>query len=98
MRTSERRAASPLPTARGFRLHALANFLETAILLAGITALVLVIGQRLGGARGLLGAGVLVMVMNFASWWFSDTIALAMHRARPLERAEAPFLLEMVSG
>jgi heat shock protein HtpX len=98
MRTSERRAASrALPTAGGFRLHALANFLKTAILLAGLTALVLVIGQRLGGARGLLGAGVLVMVMNFASWWFSDTIALAMHRARPLERAEAPFLFEMVA-
>src|SRR5262245_10476330 len=80
----------------GSRSHQLGNTLKTAILLAGLTALLLALGQRLGGTRGLLYAGVGVAVMNFVSYWFSDRIALAMHGARPLDEGEAPWLYEMV--
>lgn len=77
-------------------MHKFGNYLKTAILLAGLTALVLVIGQRLGGATGLAFAAVFVVLMNFGSWWFSDRIALAMHGAREVPREEAPWLHEMV--
>jgi heat shock protein HtpX len=76
--------------------HRLGNALKTTVLLAGLTALVLLIGQRLGGARGLMFAGFFVVVMNFVSFWFSDRIALAMHGAQPLEVHQAPWLHEMV--
>ncbi|MFZ5472264.1 MAG: zinc metalloprotease HtpX [Myxococcota bacterium] len=74
----------------------LGNYLKTAVLLAGLSALFLAVGQRLGGAGGLLVAGIFVAVMNFGSYWFSDRIALAIHRARPLPREQAPWLFEMV--
>ena len=76
--------------------HRLGNALKTTVLLAGLTALLLVVGERLGGPRGLVFAGFFVVVMNFGSYWFSDRIALAMHGAQPLEYAEAPWLHQMV--
>ncbi len=72
------------------------NYLKTAVLLAGLSALMLTIGQRLGGPQGLLLAGLFVLVMNFGSYWFSDKIALAIHGAKPVDRAQAPWLYEMV--
>ncbi|HYO65465.1 MAG TPA: zinc metalloprotease HtpX [Archangium sp.] len=76
--------------------HRLGNALKTTVLLAGLTALLLLVGERLGGPRGLVFAGFFVVVMNFGSYWFSDRIALAMHGAQPLEYAEAPWLHQMV--
>jgi len=90
----------PQPTA-GFResgWHRFGNYFKTAALLAGLTALCLWIGQRLGGPNGLAIAGAFVLVMNFVSYWFSDRIALAIHGARPLERSEAPWLYEIVAS
>ncbi len=68
------------------------NILKTTLLLAALSALTLAIGQGIGGGRGLVVAGAIVAVMNFVSYWFSDRIALAMHRARPLEAGELPEL------
>ncbi|WP_233261538.1 zinc metalloprotease HtpX [Vitiosangium sp. GDMCC 1.1324] len=76
--------------------HRLSNALKTTVLLAGLTALLLWVGERLGGPQGLVVAGFFVVVMNFVSYWFSDRIALAMHGAQPLEYAEAPWLHQMV--
>jgi heat shock protein HtpX len=70
---------------------------KTAVLLAGMTALVMGIGQLIGGTRGLLWAGAIVAVMNFVSFWFSDKLALAMNRAHPLPPGELPWLEQMVS-
>jgi heat shock protein HtpX len=87
------RGGTPL---KGGGWHRLGNALKTTVLLAGLTALVLLIGQKLGGARGLAIAGFFVVVMNFASYWFSDKIALAMHGAQPLPRHQAPWLHDML--
>lgn len=76
--------------------HRLGNALKTTVLLAGLTALLLLVGERLGGPQGLVVAGFFVVVMNFTSYWFSDRIALAMHGAQPVEYAEAPWLHAMV--
>jgi heat shock protein HtpX len=78
------------------RPHRLSNYLKTTVLLAGLTALTLAVGQWLGGARGLLIAGAFVAVMNFVSYWFSDRIALGLHRAQPLDRQSAPWLFDLV--
>ena len=88
-----RRQTQPLSGRGGQRLW---NYAKTAILLAVMTALALIVGQAIGGARGLLYAGAFVVVMNVASFWFSDRIALAMHRAQPLEESQIPWLFAIV--
>ncbi len=68
------------------------NGLKTAALLGGMTALVLGIGHYFGGQQGMVYAFVIAAIMNFVSYWFSDKIVLAMYRAKPVERNEAPDL------
>jgi len=72
------------------------NNLKTFMLLAGLTALLLVLGLTLGSTRGLIFAAVIVIAMNVGSYWFSDAIALKMNRAQPVSQAEAPQLYAMV--
>jgi heat shock protein HtpX len=72
------------------------NIMKTAMLLAVLTALLILIGGAIGGEQGMLIAFVLAGVMNFASYWFSDKIVLSMYRARPVDEAAAPGLHRMV--
>ncbi len=73
----------------------MSNTLKTAALLAALSALLLVIGELIGGANGLVFAFVIALVMNFGSYWFSDKIVLRMYRAQevgdghPLHRVTA---------
>src|SRR5258706_3254433 len=66
------------------------NRLKTLILLASLTALLLFLGQIVGGERGIVIALVLAGVMNLGSYWFSDKIVLATYRAREVSPAQAP--------
>jgi len=72
------------------------NNLKTTILLAGMTGLLLAIGQLWGGQRGLTFALVLAAVMNLGSYFFSDKIALAMSGAQPISREEGPRIYQIV--
>src|SRR3954462_8065842 len=58
------------------------NGLKTALLLGALSGLLLVIGQLLGGANGMLLGFIFAVVMNFGSYWFSDKIVLRMYRAQ----------------
>jgi heat shock protein HtpX len=60
----------------------MANGLKTALLLGALSGVLLVIGELLGGANGLVIAFVIAAVMNLGSYWFSDKIVLKMYRAR----------------
>jgi heat shock protein HtpX len=95
MATARTMSLPSTPRSRG--THRLGNYLKTAVLLAGLTALFLAVGERLGGPQGLAIAGVLVALMNFVSYWFSDKIALAMNGARPLDPASLPWLHQRVA-
>src|SRR5262245_24245825 len=55
--------------------------LKTAALLAGLSALFILIGGSLGGQTGMVFAFGLALVMNIGSYWFSDKIVLRMYRA-----------------
>ena len=68
------------------------NTLKTAALLGLLTGLIVLIGTSLGGRGGAVVALVFAAVMNFASYWFSDRIVLAMHRAQEVSREQAPRL------
>lgn len=58
------------------------NGLKTAFLLGLLSALLLAIGELLGGSGGLMVAFVFAVVMNFLSYWFSDKIVLRMYNAQ----------------
>jgi heat shock protein HtpX len=60
------------------------NGLKTALLLGALSALLLVIGDVLGGSSGILIALVFAAVMNLGSYWFSDKIVLRMYGAQPV--------------
>jgi len=72
------------------------NTFKTFILLAGLTALLLVIGQALAGRQGLYFALFMAVIMNFVGYWFSDKIALAMSGAKEVSQDQAPDLHQMV--
>jgi heat shock protein HtpX len=72
------------------------NVLRTTVLLAALTALFLVIGGAIGGNQGLVIAFVFALLMNFASYWFSDKIVLSMYGAREVSLNEAPDLYRLV--
>jgi heat shock protein HtpX len=60
----------------------MANGIKTALLLGLMSAVLLALGQWLGGANGLVIAFVFAAIMNFGSYWFSDKIVLSMYSAR----------------
>jgi heat shock protein HtpX len=72
------------------------NGLKTALLLGLLTALVLVVGDWLGGRTGLVIALVLSLAMNAAVYFWSDKLALRAMAARPVSWARAPELYAMV--
>ena len=74
-----------------------ANHARTALLLGGLTALVVLISGALGGTGWAVGALVVMAAMNLAGWWWSDRIVIAMHRAQPLPIEEAPEVHAMVA-
>jgi heat shock protein HtpX len=58
------------------------NVIKTAFLLGAMSALLLFIGQALGGSQGLILGFVFAVATNFGSYWFSDKIVLRMYSAK----------------
>lgn len=74
------------------------NSLRTAILLGLLTALLIWIGDMIGGRQGALLFFLIALGMNMLTYWFSDRIVLAMYRAQEVGRAEAPELYSIVEN
>ena len=72
------------------------NRIKTVLLLAGMTAFLIVIGRLLGGRSGMYLAFILALGMNFFSYWFSDKIVLNMYGAQEVSPADAPQLHQIV--
>jgi heat shock protein HtpX len=72
------------------------NSLKTALLFVVLTLLLVFIGYLAGGRSGVTIAFIFALVMNFASYWFSDKIVLKMYRARRVEEADNPRLIRLV--
>jgi heat shock protein HtpX len=66
------------------------NNVKTVLLLGLLSGLLLVGGQALGGRNGLWMGLALAVVMNLASYFFSDKIALAMYSAQPVTAQNNP--------
>ena len=72
------------------------NNLKTVGLLALLTALVWSLGYTFGGANGFWIGLVFAAVINFVAYFFSDKMALAASRAKPVEEHELPQVYAVV--
>ena len=72
------------------------GYARTALLLAALTALFLVIGYMLGGRVGILIAAIFAIGTNAYAYWNSDKAVLRMHGAREVDDRSAPELYTMV--
>lgn len=75
-----------------------ANSIKTFVLLAALGGLLIVIGQYLGGGGGAAIGLTLGVAMAFGSYWFSDKMAIAASRAKPVSEEEAPQLYRIMRG
>lgn len=72
------------------------NYVKTAILLAGLTALFMAVGFALGGRGGMMIAFVVAAGMNLFSYWNADKMVLRMYGAREVDETTAPEFAGMV--
>jgi heat shock protein HtpX len=72
------------------------NYLRTAILLAGLTALFMGVGFLIGGQQGALIALLAAGAMNFFAYWNSGNLVLSMHGAHEVDERAAPELYRIV--
>ena len=70
--------------------------LRTTILMATLGGLLVAIGYAIGGIQTAGVFLVIALVINGIAYWFSDKIAIASARAKPLSEQEAPGLYQMV--
>jgi len=70
--------------------------MKVFMLMAGLTALLMLFGQYLGGQSGAVLFLVIAAVMNLGMYWFSDRVVLRMYKAQIIGPEEAPELYQMV--
>jgi heat shock protein HtpX len=66
------------------------NYLKTAILLAGLTALFMAVGFVIGGESGMLIAFLVAAATNMFAYWNSDKMVLRMNGAQEVDESTAP--------
>jgi heat shock protein HtpX len=70
---------------------------RTWALIAGLSALIVVVGgQFLGGGGGYLVFAVIAVLMNVGLYWFSGPLALRSSKARPAGESEYPALHQII--
>jgi heat shock protein HtpX len=77
-------------------VHSGANALKTAVLFGALGGIFLAVGYVIGGTGGLTTALVLALLVNGGTYFFSDKIALASMKARPISEAEQPQMYAIV--
>jgi len=72
------------------------NYLRTALLLAGLTALFMGVGYLVGGPGGATIALVVAAGMNMMAYWNADQLVLTMHGAQEVDERTAHDLFRLV--
>src|SRR5438132_14130183 len=60
----------------------MSNTVKTALLLGAMSALLMLLGEAIFGAQGLVLGFLVAAVTHFVSYWFSDKIVLRMYGAQ----------------
>ena len=72
------------------------NNIKVFVLLAGMTALMGMLGQALGGQGGMLIALLIAGVMNFYMYFNSSTKVMNAYKAQTITREQAPELYDII--
>jgi heat shock protein HtpX len=72
------------------------NQMKTVMFMGLLTIIVVMAGGAMGGRSGLILALGLALVMNGASYWYSDKIVIKMTGSKPLNREYNPQLFDLV--
>jgi len=72
------------------------NRVKTWVLIAALGGLFVLIGSLIGGSQGAVIALLLALAFNFAMYWYSDKIAIATTRSKPVTEQEYPQLYAIV--
>ncbi len=73
------------------------NYLRTAILLAGLTALFMGVGYLIGGTGGAMVALLIAAATNLFAYWNADRMVLATYGAHEVDANTAPELVTIVA-
>ena len=74
------------------------NSLKTVFLLTLLTMILVAVGGAVGGTNGMLVMLAFSVIMNFVSYWYSDTMVLKAYRAQEVDINTAPELIKIVAG
>ena len=72
------------------------NRVKTWVLIAALGGLFVLIGGAIGGGQGAAIALIFALGFNFAMYWYSDKIAIATTRSKPVTEQEYPRLYAIV--
>ena len=72
------------------------NTFKSTLLLVILTLFLIFLGDRFGGRNGMVVAFALSVLFNFATYFFSDKLALSMYRAQPITREQLPRAYDVV--
>ena len=72
------------------------NRMKTWVLIAGLGGLFVLVGAWIGGSQGAMIALAFGLVFNFSMYWYSDKIAIATTRSKPVTEDEYPQLYRIV--
>jgi heat shock protein HtpX len=73
------------------------SYFRTAILLAGLTALFMLVGYLIGGPSGAVIAFFVAAATNFITYWNADKLVLSTQGAQEVDERTAPELVHMVA-
>ena len=72
--------------------------LKTTLLMGLMTALLLVIGDYIGGSSGMTVMLAFSLISNVLLYWYSDKLVIAQYGARPVDAGSAPQLYGIVQN
>ena len=72
--------------------------LNTTLLMGLMTALLLVIGDYIGGSSGMTVMLAFSLISNVLLYWYSDKLVIAQYDARPVDAGSAPQLYGIVQS
>lgn len=72
--------------------------LKTTLLMGLMTALLLVIGDYIGGSSGMTVMLAFSLISNVLLYWYSDKLVIAQYGAQPVDAGSAPQLYGIVQS